>query len=45
VHPRRGGWLVIDLPGGSPVVLTDPEVVIGATDDAGGLFATIDGVR
>jgi hypothetical protein len=42
---KLGGGLVIDLPAGGQVSLVNPEVVIGATNDASGLFATIDGVR
>jgi hypothetical protein len=42
---QLGGGLVIDLPAGGQVSLVKPEVVIGATSDASGLFATIDGVR
>jgi hypothetical protein len=42
---QLGGGLVIDLPGGSQVSLVNPEVVIGATSDSSGLYATIDGVR
>jgi hypothetical protein len=42
---QLGGGLIIDLPGGTKVSLVNPEVVIGATSDSSGLFATIDGVR
>jgi hypothetical protein len=42
---KLGGGMVIDLPGSGQVSLVNPEVVIGATSDASGLFATIDGAR
>ena len=43
---KLGGGIVLDLPGlAGQVALVDPEVVIGASDDASGLYAKIDGVR
>jgi hypothetical protein len=42
---QLGGGLVIDLPAGGQVSLVNPEIVIGATNDTSGLYATIDGVR
>jgi hypothetical protein len=42
---QLGGGLVVGGPGGAQITLADPEIVIGATPDASGLFATVDGVR
>ena len=42
---QLGGGLVVAGPGGAQIALVDPEIVIGATTDASGLFATVDGVR
>jgi hypothetical protein len=41
-----GGGFVIDLPGlAGQVSVVNPEVVIGATDDASGLYGGVNGVR
>jgi hypothetical protein len=41
-----GGGLAIHLPGaGSALSIVNPEVVIGATGDASGLYADVNGVR
>jgi hypothetical protein len=41
-----GGGLVINAPAlGTEVSLVDPQIVLGATPDASGLFASINGVR
>ena len=41
-----GGGLTITVPSlGTQVTLVDPKIVIGATPDASGLFASINGVR
>ena len=43
---QLGGGLTITAPGlGTEVSLVNPEVVIGATPDASGLFAEVNGVR
>jgi hypothetical protein len=43
---QLGGGLTITAPGlGTEVSLVNPEVVIGATSDASGLFAEVNGVR
>ena len=41
-----GGGLIISLPAlGTEVALVDPQIVIGATPDASGLFAHVNGAR
>ena len=41
-----GGGLIISAPAlGTEVSLVDPQIVLGATPDASGLFANINGVR